>query len=556
MDKKLRINPRIVSARLITGFLILFICLSSGNAFALPKPSELLVFESSNLPIIVINTSGQTITNNNSIIAKMGIINKGPGIRNFLTDPFTDYNGLIEIEIRGHSSAAFDQKSYRLETHDASGLSSNVPLLGMPQDNDWVLYGPYCDKSLIRNALVYQLAGEINPYAPRTRFCELMMNNSYKGVYLLIEKIKQDKNRVNITKLTPFDIAEPWVSGGYMFKKELSSDVGDNVITLSSGLVLSVVEPKPENILSTQTKWLTDYLNTFEAALFRNVGDYHTFIDVQSMVDNFIMVELTKNVDGFRASTYFYKDRAGKITAGPVWDYNLSLGNADYNYGWTPERWYHEDESAWFYWFDKLLTKADFWDLIRARWAELRGSVLELNRINLMIDSMVSELDEAQTRHFTKWNILGHYTWPNPGYPQSGEWGFPSPTSGAPTTWTGEIDIVKDFVRERLVWMDIKLDYQPNLVYQGTTTYYSGLQIYPNPCYASARIEYKLSKPGQVIITMYNLNGQEIKMLQTEHPDPGMHFQMLDVRDVQNGIYLVKFQIEDRIETLKLIVGR
>jgi spore coat protein CotH len=191
MVKKFAAHRNIVLSRLIICFIITGVFLASENTFANAKNPDGLVFESSNLAIVVINTNGQTITSNARIPASMGIIYNENGTINYLTDPFNVYNGQIAIEIRGHSSKGFDQKSYRIETLDTSGFNNNVPLLGMPKDNDWVIYGPYNDKSLIRNALVYSLAGEINAYAPRTRFCELILNGSYQGVYLLIEKIKQ-----------------------------------------------------------------------------------------------------------------------------------------------------------------------------------------------------------------------------------------------------------------------------------------------------------------------------------------------------------------------------
>jgi hypothetical protein len=357
--------------------------------------------------------------------------------------------------------------------------------------------------------------------------------------------------------MKPVDISEPAVSGGYMFKKELSSDKGDNVIALNSGLNLSVIEPRPEEIMIGQTKWLKDYLNNFESALYNNNGDYTSFIDVPSMADNFLMVEFFKNVDGFRASTYFYKDRNARIIAGPVWDYNLSLGNADYNYGWTPERWYHEDENSWsFYWFDELLSRPDFWDQIRTRWAELRGRILEYNHINLLIDNMVSELEEAQVRHFSKWAILGIYTWPNPGYPESGEWGFPSPTTGAPTTWNGEIDYVKEFVNNRLLWMDSQLDYQPNSVYPDAVSKTAILQAYPNPCSSTTRIKYTLSQPGKVVLKIYNINGQGIRTIQDEFRYSGEYINTIDTQNFENGVYIIRLQIEDRVETLKLIIKK
>ena len=160
---------------------------------------------SSNLPLILINTYGQTIPDEPRITADMEVINYGPGLRNHPEDIPNDYNGRIAIEIHGESSTMFPKKSYRLETQDSLGENNNVSLLGMPKENDWILYGPYSDKSLIRNVLAYRLSNDIGRYAPRTRFCELLINGQYMGLYVLTEKIKRDKHRVNIKKLRPED---------------------------------------------------------------------------------------------------------------------------------------------------------------------------------------------------------------------------------------------------------------------------------------------------------------------------------------------------------------
>jgi hypothetical protein len=156
-------------------------------------------FTSSDLPIIVI-TSDSTIVDDPKVEAKMGIIDNGPGQRNALTDPFNNYNGNIGIEIRGSASQSFPKKSYGLETHDASGADADISLLGMPAGSDWILSAVYADKSLMRNVLMYNLAREAGSYASRTRYCELVINGSYRGVYAFMEKLKRGADRINISK--------------------------------------------------------------------------------------------------------------------------------------------------------------------------------------------------------------------------------------------------------------------------------------------------------------------------------------------------------------------
>ena len=166
-----------------------------------------LEFTSSNLPLIIINTEGVEIVDEPKITGRMGIINNHEGERNHLTDEYNNYNGFIGIELRGQSSKIYDKKSYGIETRDKAGNDLNVSLLGMPEENDWVLYGPYSDKTLIRNTLSFYLARQMDQYASRTEFCEVFINGEYKGLYVLMEKIKRDSNRVNIAKLNPEDIS-------------------------------------------------------------------------------------------------------------------------------------------------------------------------------------------------------------------------------------------------------------------------------------------------------------------------------------------------------------
>ncbi|MEY2639706.1 MAG: hypothetical protein RIR90_1188, partial [Bacteroidota bacterium] len=108
---------------------------------------------SSNLPIIVINTGGQTIPDDPKVMADMGIIYNGEGKRNAVTDLFNHYSGKVGIEIRGQSSQQFPMKSYSIELWDNSGKSVDKSLFGLPKESDWVLYAPYTDKTLMRNFL-------------------------------------------------------------------------------------------------------------------------------------------------------------------------------------------------------------------------------------------------------------------------------------------------------------------------------------------------------------------------------------------------------------------
>jgi hypothetical protein len=205
--------------------------ISAGRS-AIPADS-LISLVSSNLPIVVINTHGQWISDEPKITADMGIVDNGPGNRNRPTDPYTGYEGKIGIETRGSSSEAFPEKRYAVETRDASGDDLKVSLPGLPEESDWVLSAPYCDKSLIRDVVLYSLARKLGRYVSRSRYCELVLNGEYVGVYILLEKIKRDKNRVNITKIAETDTSGDALTGGYIVK--IDKTEGSNTVGWYSG---------------------------------------------------------------------------------------------------------------------------------------------------------------------------------------------------------------------------------------------------------------------------------------------------------------------------------
>ena len=333
---------------------------------------------SSNLPIAVIETFDKRINQTSQTLAFARFIEPTVGGRARLTDP-ADFSGRMGINVRGKSSAGFAKKQYHLEAWNDHDEDVDVSILGLPPESDWILQGPYSDKTLIRNYLAYRWSNDIGRYAVRTRLIEVFLNTNgggvsfddYIGVYVFMEKIKRGPNRVDIAELRASHDAEPEISGGYMFKKD-KLDSGEPTFSTSMGQTLIYLEPSGSEITAPQKQWLRNYLNEFETVLYRSdftdpVNGYAKYIDVDSFIDHHILVELCKNIDGFRLSTYMYKDRGGKLNMGPVWDYNLSLGNADYLQGWMPTGWYYSQLSnAQYPWWRRLFEDPAF----RLRYAD------------------------------------------------------------------------------------------------------------------------------------------------------------------------------------------
>ncbi|MEO0007124.1 MAG: hypothetical protein RJA20_1320, partial [Bacteroidota bacterium] len=251
-------------------FLLLF--------FLLPLFSSAQVgFTSSNLPIVIINTNGQYIQDEPKITAQMQVIYNGPGVRNNLSDPPQHFNGLIGIEQRGSSSADLsDKKPYAVEIRDTEGNDMDFPLLGMPEESDWAFIAPYSDKTLLRDALIYELARRIMPWAPRTRFVELILNGKYEGVYTVTERIKRGNDRVDISKLEPEEISGNDLTGGYIVKiDKIEGTPSPNWVSpypvaanAWQRTIWQLHYPNAEDAQPEQVNYIQSWITGFEAATF------------------------------------------------------------------------------------------------------------------------------------------------------------------------------------------------------------------------------------------------------------------------------------------------
>ncbi len=251
-----------------------------------PVPAWFITpFIATNLPIMKINTNGQSINEDTKITATMEIIDNGT--LNYLDDIPNDYNGYIGIEIRGRSSTTFAKKSFGVETRDALGDNLNVSLLGMPAENDWVLHGPYADKSLLRNFLSYHIGSRLSGYAPRVRLCEVFLDDQYWGVYMLTEKIKRDGNRVDIAKLNPTDTLGDELTGGYIFKIDWEDGAENGWDSPYGYGYYAYHSPKSADLHPSQKAYISNYFTSFENMMAGpNFDDplvgYRGWIDVPS----------------------------------------------------------------------------------------------------------------------------------------------------------------------------------------------------------------------------------------------------------------------------------
>jgi hypothetical protein len=515
----------------------------------------------SNLPIIVIETeNGQEIPDEPKIDAHMGIISNMAGINEY-PGTYNDYDGKIGIEVRGATSATFAKKGYGLETRLADGENNNVSLLGLPVENDWVLHGPYSDKSLIRNVLVYHFAREMGQYAPRTRLCELFLNNTYFGVYVLIEKIKKDTFRVDVGRLNPDEIAGRDLTGGYIFKL----DKGDEPRWTSPYLSINNNDinflyhyPDPDLMPTVQIEYIRDFVTNFEDALaganfYDPVLGYKPFIDVQSFVDFYLVNELSKNVDAYRISTFFHKDKdkidkVSPIKAGPVWDFNLGFGNVDYYDAFNTHGWQSNHPADYWstpFWWARLKEDPEYFNLMVDSWIDYRSTILSDIRINEVIDSLTTLLVDAQKRNFNAFPVLSTYVWPN---------------NYVGGSYENEIGYLKNWIFERMTWIDDQLDWH---MFPYSTTMTAGLegldlQIFPNPVVSEFNLHLNVDRSSELRVEIYNLLAQKMYQADFElYSGPQTLYFGSDIVNhamPQSGIYYLNLHIDGKFVGARKII--
>ncbi len=507
---------------------------------------------SSNIPLLIVHSFGEHIEHETKIEGAIQSMDGGTG-RTTLVGAI-DFSGRALLNVRGRASLRYPKNSFTVKTITADGDPLSASILGFARESDWVLYAPYPDKTLMRDALAYELHGQMGHWAPGAKFVEVFVSRSrgkltkrdYAGVYLLQERIRRGKDRVNIAKLKPEDDAEPNITGGYIFKKDhvdqgagpmggegfggglppqttragfptgpggfpadqkgfqptarvsrnnsssSSSRRSNRVTTNHFGFSSTrppadpshdflfaefdslrdeesfrttrtnefyFVEPEQDELTSVQKSWLKRHLNEVEAALYGPdfkdpARGYRAYLDADSFIDYHLITEITKNVDGFRFSVFYHKDRGGKIRADPIWDWNLSLGNANGKQGWIPEYWlWPQLDDREYTWYRRLFEDPDFAQRYVDRWSQLRTNLFATTQLLARIDQVAARLEEPQKRNYERWPILGRPI--NPNY-------------FVGSTYEEEVSWMKKFLETRLGWIEKQFPPMPAATIQPT----------------------------------------------------------------------------------------
>lgn len=426
-------------------------CLTSALALTAACDPEyegsLSNFDGTTLPVVVVDTDDRAIRDEPRIKARMQLFETGIADLSVVGTELADVDTTIGIEVRGFTSQEFPKKQYGFETWDADEDDRDASLLGMPEDSDWVLAAPFMDKSLMRNHVAYATSREVGRYAPRTAFIELFVNDDgsssidlthYRGVYVLTERIKRGDMRVDLRPSTTDAAAAPGTELGYLLQWTQRKRVkdADESFRTASGDALVVEYPKSDDLRDFELDAIEAQVSAFERALDAAGDDYEAFIDVGAFVDYFLLNELFRNHDVFTASTYVHKREGGKLAMGPVWDFDRSMGDVEFEGNWRtagmllPERG----------WAAQLLKKRSFVTAYVARWHELRQGALADAALLAHIDEAVLTLADAPQRNFEKWEVLGRYVKANR-----------APYSDS---FEEEIEKVRAWLSERGAWLD------------------------------------------------------------------------------------------------------
>ena len=340
----------------------------------------------------------------------------------------SSYNNLLanlKIRGRGNSTWGFPKKSYQIKFDDKEIV------LGMPKDKKWILLANYSDKTMLRNEVAFDLSRLSNlDWTPESCFSELYINNEYLGVYQITQKVEESSNRVNIgddgyllevdqlSRLDPDDVY--FKTNNYLFNiKEPNVEFGDNEYTVIKNYI-----ELTENVLLGR-----NFLDPVEG--------YAKYIDVESFIDWYLINEITKNNDAiFYSSVYMNYIPGGKLKMGPVWDFDISLGNINYNGNETTDGFWIKKVN----WYSRLFEDPIFVAKLKSRFNYFYSNQFFLQE---KINSNSSYLYDAQERNFYSWPILGVYVWPNNVF-------YP--------TYDEEVAYLQQWLKDRLEWLNTSIN--------------------------------------------------------------------------------------------------
>ena len=361
------------------------------------------------------------------------------------------HTGTALFRYRGNSSRYFTKGSYRMRlVKDDGEQKRKQGLLGMPAGTDWALYGPFLDKTLLRNYMWMNLSAEVmGTWTPEVRFCELMLDGEYQGVYVLMEMIDVDANRLSLTEYRSGDpVCSYLVLIGSRSRLERSLDnfcYYTYQMEIGNDLRAEVLYPRTSSLSQQVLEYIQADFSEAERMLFSSdlvdgTGAWKSGINMDSFVNYYILMEFLAVNDMFGNSTYLYRDVRGKLSIGPVWDYNNVLNNFFHP---MPERAFLLSQRGW---YSRLMMDQEFVERVIRRYRELRRGVLSEEHLLAYEEAVEAWLGSAIGRNYTVWG----YTF-DPEQVSANEHRLPAAGSGDTLR-----DVNPDSYRQAVEWM---LDY-------------------------------------------------------------------------------------------------
>jgi hypothetical protein len=432
-----------------------------------------VALDSTNMPIVLINTDGQMILRDERITARMKILYNEDGSVNYRDtvahpNQTVHYDGYIALKYRGNSSFnSSDKKPYSIKLIETpleeGGEKRKERLLGMGKDNDWAMLAPYSDRSMIRDVLAFTLAKPYFDYTPSARHCELILDGVYYGVYVLTERLTKGKNRLNLDD--PGNSGDE-LTGGYLVQVDRDDEPHIYISKhhpespwgeMSWNYIhYQYKHPEFEEMNYTQRRYLQNRIDAMENSLASaNYKDestgYRRYLDVTSFIDYELSTEFSHNVDGYRLSTNMFKWRDSKDARWKlaIWDINLGFGNADYYEGSATDTWVYKqnDIMAWQddclipFWWDRLMKDDSYVAELKSRWTKYRMEFYSDSHVAAVVDSLYDVLTcmGAEQRNSKAWPRWGRYLWPN---------------EYVSTSISDEFNYLRGWISDRLAYMD------------------------------------------------------------------------------------------------------
>jgi len=419
-----------------------------------PMPAPLYYDENGNF---LIDENGHRIQNNTLIGATIEYFDNETE-NNHLTDTAT-FSERALIRGRGATSREFDKLGYLLKFKEEDMITNKkVSISGMTADSEWVLHGPFWDKTLIRNYLCYNLAGEIMDYAPNVRFCEAFLNGEYIGLYLIVEKIEYNEDgRINIEKANPdMDETAYIVQVDRQINDPLASITTFSTysyITVNNGEDRGFYQIVYPGITLTegQKEFIENDISQFERTLYsydykdREKG-YKAYIDVDSFVDYFLINEFTLNYDAMGLSTFLYRDIGDRMKL-CVWDFNSAF-DLYKDSVITPETFSLQNTM----WYDHMFKDEEFVDRVVDRYYELRQTYFNEEYLMNYIDETIEYLGPAIDRNYEKWGYSFNSVYNGKVYD------YLLPIERNPRSYEEAVQQLKDCISERIVHMDANIE--------------------------------------------------------------------------------------------------